>query len=237
MRRYSRANSGPPRGGPAAASQFADTPRSLSFSTETRDFVETLLVATRFLISCAQMTVLIAFLVTGLRPYSLIRVPSDGPPMLQLKLSQARQNWLLLMILAIVPIGLQHVLAGMRPLFFEVLLHPSIIWEQVFSIGTALRIVEIGTGAAVLLTATRTWRYAQTMRGMMLVVLLLVFLTASLPYLLAICEQEAYQRLGTIGFAFSFLRGAASDLPLVSLCLFALLGLDRKAIPPAVTSN
>ena len=52
----------------AVASTFVDTFRSLSLSTETRDFVETSLVATKKLLSCAQATALIAFLVTGFRP-------------------------------------------------------------------------------------------------------------------------------------------------------------------------
>lgn len=97
--------------------QLGPVPGRVAGGPALKDLLEMLLRASTTLASGILPALLIVFLITGLRPHSLIRRQAGQPPLLSLKLFHPKQDWLLLTFWLLVGSGAAGVLWGAAAIY------------------------------------------------------------------------------------------------------------------------
>jgi hypothetical protein len=199
--------------------------------------VSTLLAAISNCSACILPILLILFLVTGLRPHSLIRVENECPPRLQRKSFHPRHDWLLLMVLVLAGLGTARFCYGVHWLsdflgYQMARLSRStrpaeLVYAALYFVG------EIATGICALAAAVRIWRRPRSVRAMLTTLVILFAASEPLVFILAQLFRGRFASSSITDVATSLMLGMSAAgptlVPLV-LLLFALLSLSRTEI-------
>jgi hypothetical protein len=197
--------------------------------------VNTLLLAVSLGSICILRILLSLFLVTGLRPHSLIRTQDACPPRLLLRSFHPRHDWLLLMVLVLGGWGTAKLFEGVHQLsdflgYQMTALQVSMGKAQV--VYAALYYVgDIAVGISALVAAVRIWRKPESLRAMLATVAALAVASRPLLYIVAIVFNSPVAGIPAATVAAMLLRASAgTPLLALTLLLFALLGLSRTDI-------
>jgi hypothetical protein len=214
-------------------------PHEFARARDAKDVFYDLFITIARIGDCMLPVLLIAFLITGLRRYSLIRQQDVRAPRLPAKPYWLRHDYLLLIALILAGLGTGRILWGSY--WISSSLSYPVPWPQgtgnkilVILVGPPNRMIELMIGMYALAATTLTWRRPQTMR-FTLAGLALLSAARMLPGLLhAAAYQGGRGPLASLGgppSIPSLLMHTAAGLllPLV-LLLFALRAVSREDI-------
>jgi hypothetical protein len=218
-----------------ALARLGSVPGRVAGGPMLKDLMDMLLRLAAILSSCVLPLLLSRFLVTGLRPHSLIRSHEVWPPRLQLKSFDPKHDWLLLTALVLVGFGAARTCGGISLLVLYRLPRWQLTagaWD--LAVKAVSDTIPIVTGVCALMAAVRIWRKPETLRTMVTVVMVLAVAPLASSILAAIVSQAG--RGGLPGFKFlrtiasSLINTVALNLVPLTLFLFAFLGVTRDDI-------